>query len=422
MTTTTSAAISAASDVRHSPPIAKPDADDRRREQPERRRAEHRARPRRSRCRRAPSPMPAANRTVITTTASSAATPPASDPRRARAAASRAAPPAGRSVSSDAHLATNVAAGEPDRDEEQLDVQLEPAAGRVVKSKPGKICWKIGRSARSRRRSGRRTGRPARQAARPSGRRPMPHASARGSWSPNARLTGPWSRGRRRAASAARGRPSRRGRAALNSATPTDHEHDAEQRRSRATRQPVVHADERDVVDRPAERAERRPSGPPTSSAVGEPEHASSRARRPRPSPPGRAAARAGTRARRRTCAIDADPEREPEAPSERDLVAEGRVAERSIELTVSSDARGSTIASHSRVRCAASFSSAIRRLPSGVVATMSRLPRRASAASVPDRAMIDHSAVPSTKMAPYFQVDVAAQRARVAHAACRTG
>ncbi len=63
------------------------------------------------------------------------------------------------------------------------------------------------------------------------------------------------------------------------------------------------------------------------------------------------------------------------------------------------------TIASHSSVRCAASFSTAIRRLPRGVVATMSRLPRRASEASVDERAMIDHSAVPSTNMAPYFQV-----------------
>ena len=35
----------------------------------------------------------------------------------------------------------------------------------------------------------------------------------------------------------------------------------------------------------------------------------------------------------------------------------------------------------------------------------MSRLPRRASDGERADRAMIDHSAVPITKMAPYFQV-----------------
>jgi hypothetical protein len=44
-------------------------------------------------------------------------------------------------------------------------------------------------------------------------------------------------------------------------------------------------------------------------------------------------------------------------------------------------------------VRCAASFSNAIRRIPRGVVATNSMLPRRVSPASVPDRAMIDHRA-----------------------------
>ena len=55
-------------------------------------------------------------------------------------------------------------------------------------------------------------------------------------------------------------------------------------------------------------------------------------------------------------------------------------------------------------VRCAASFSSAIRRLPKGAAATNSRLPRRASPASVPDRARIDHRAAMSGKNGPYFQ------------------
>ena len=61
------------------------------------------------------------------------------------------------------------------------------------------------------------------------------------------------------------------------------------------------------------------------------------------------------------------------------------------------------SIASHSRVRCAASFSSAMRRLPNGAAATKSRLPRRASPASVPDRARIDHTAVPRAKIVPYL-------------------
>ena len=75
-----------------------------------------------------------------------------------------------------------------------------------------------------------------------------------------------------------------------------------------------------------------------------------------------------------------------------------------SFELTVVATAR-IAIASPSIVRWAASFSSAIRRLPNGAAATKSRLPRRASPARVEDRARIDHSAVPRAKMAPYFQV-----------------
>ncbi len=55
-------------------------------------------------------------------------------------------------------------------------------------------------------------------------------------------------------------------------------------------------------------------------------------------------------------------------------------------------------------VRWAASFSTAIRRMPSGVVATNSRLPRRASAASVPDSASTDHSAAIRPSEAPVFQ------------------
>ncbi len=62
-------------------------------------------------------------------------------------------------------------------------------------------------------------------------------------------------------------------------------------------------------------------------------------------------------------------------------------------------------IASHSIVRCPASFSRAIRRLPKGPAATKSRLPLRTSPASVPDRARIDQRAVPRPNRAPYFQL-----------------
>ena len=55
-------------------------------------------------------------------------------------------------------------------------------------------------------------------------------------------------------------------------------------------------------------------------------------------------------------------------------------------------------------VRWAATFSTAIRRMPSGVVATNSRLPRRASDASVPDIANTDHRATISAIDAPDFQ------------------
>ena len=55
-------------------------------------------------------------------------------------------------------------------------------------------------------------------------------------------------------------------------------------------------------------------------------------------------------------------------------------------------------------VRWAASFSSAIRRSPSGVTATSSRLPRRASVARVDDRARIDHRLAIRPSEAPVFQ------------------
>ncbi len=56
-------------------------------------------------------------------------------------------------------------------------------------------------------------------------------------------------------------------------------------------------------------------------------------------------------------------------------------------------------------VRCAASFSSATRRLPKGVAATRSRLPRRASVASVPESARIDHIPVRMGKKKPYLNI-----------------
>jgi hypothetical protein len=76
----------------------------------------------------------------------------------------------------------------------------------------------------------------------------------------------------------------------------------------------------------------------------------------------------------------------------------------KTFELNVVMRAR-TTIASQSRVRWAASFSRAMRRLPNGAAATKSRLPRRASPARVPDRAMIDQIAVPRAKIALYLKV-----------------
>ena len=55
-------------------------------------------------------------------------------------------------------------------------------------------------------------------------------------------------------------------------------------------------------------------------------------------------------------------------------------------------------------VRWAASFSSAMRRVPSGVTATSSRLPRRASEARVEDRARMDHRLAMRPSDAAVFQ------------------
>ncbi len=73
-------------------------------------------------------------------------------------------------------------------------------------------------------------------------------------------------------------------------------------------------------------------------------------------------------------------------------------------ELTTSMTARIAS-ASPTMVRCAASFSRAIRRLPNGDEATKSRLPRADSPASVPVSAMTDHRAVPTANSAPYLKV-----------------
>ena len=82
-------------------------------------------------------------------------------------------------------------------------------------------------------------------------------------------------------------------------------------------------------------------------------------------------------------------------------------------ELIVVATAR-IAIASPSIVRWAASFSRAIRRLPNGAAATRSRLPRRASPASVDDSARIDQSAVPRANDGTVLPAHVAAQRAEL--------
>ncbi len=61
------------------------------------------------------------------------------------------------------------------------------------------------------------------------------------------------------------------------------------------------------------------------------------------------------------------------------------------------------TIESATAVTWAASFSSAIRRLPNGAAATKSRLPRRASPARVEERARIDQRPARNAKNGPYL-------------------
>jgi hypothetical protein len=56
-----------------------------------------------------------------------------------------------------------------------------------------------------------------------------------------------------------------------------------------------------------------------------------------------------------------------------------------------------------SRATWAATFSAAMRRRLRGEAATRSRLPRRASPASEPDRARIDQKAAISSRTGPYF-------------------
>ena len=81
-------------------------------------------------------------------------------------------------------------AGEAGGDEQQLAVELQPAAGRV-KSKPGKRAPKVLSDAGDARDLvGQRRRRATRRGS-PISPRPMPHARARGSCSPNARAVGP---------------------------------------------------------------------------------------------------------------------------------------------------------------------------------------------------------------------------------------
>src|SRR5262249_59140957 len=62
-------------------------------------------------------------------------------------------------------------------------------------------------------------------------------------------------------------------------------------------------------------------------------------------------------------------------------------------------------IAPNMTVRWAASFSTARRRLLNGEAATRSRLPLRASAASVPESARIDQREAAKRKTGPYFHI-----------------
>ena len=173
------------------------------------------------------------------------------------------------SVSSDAHFETNVAPANPAAMKNSCTYSWrKPPAD--ARSKSGKIVPKMLQQVGAAARSGPPSARRATRACAPMRPRPIPHARARGSWSPKARLIGP------RTPRTAAGRPgserpavtprSRR----VNSSTPmarNDDRHDPHERQAR----PVVLADERDVVGRPAERAQGRDRADDVQ-AVGDPQ------------------------------------------------------------------------------------------------------------------------------------------------------
>ena len=136
----------------------------------------------------APSPMPSAKPAVMTATASSAAIPPATT-HLARASGVASTTSRRPPVSSEAHFETNVAAANPAaiRNSSRYSWSQLPA---VVKSKPGKICLKI-RPIEGSLATWSANGPASEASSAPQIARPMPQDSARGSWSPNARLTGP---------------------------------------------------------------------------------------------------------------------------------------------------------------------------------------------------------------------------------------
>ena len=303
------------------PADADADADDGRRVEPERGGAEHRRRRRSTPPEPAPSPIPAAKSTVMTTTASSrdaAGDHPAARVSGVARTFSRRPP-----VSSEAHLDTNVAAGEARRDVEELDVQLQEAARRP-RSKLGRwrwifsefgslaICADIGPTSEA-----------STAPKRPS---PMPHASARGSCSPKARLIGPRTP---RTRPAGVGRPSPavtpRSRRA-NSSTPMARKHHADDPHERQAG-PVVQADERDVVA-VQRNGLRAASGSERVEAVHDPQddhHDAGHAGRPG-TPEDR---RQGERQATEEQGDEADPEDEADRRQRRDLVAQARIAER---------------------------------------------------------------------------------------------
>ena len=155
--------------------------------------------------------------------------------------------------------------------------------------------------------------------------RPIPHDSARGSWSPNARLIGPRTP-RTAAGRAGSDRPaviptSRR----VKATTPSDQEdrgHEANQRKAG----PVVLADERDVVGRPAERAQGDERAE-TAEAVGDPQddhRKSGDARRAGTAEDGRQRKGQATEEQ----GDETDPQGEAQRGQRRDLIAECRVTE----------------------------------------------------------------------------------------------